>query len=137
MRDIIRKHREFILYGLCGIPTVASNLAVFFVLTNLAVDISTAVCNALAVLASILVAYFSNKLFVFHSKRDNRIDTFKEFFSFLSSRLVTGTLEVVLMVVLVDFLKLGEYEPWVKLGAMVVVIMLNYIISKKIIFKES
>lgn len=134
MREFLRKHRELILYGICGVPTVASNFITYFVLA--ALNISTAVCAFVAMMVSIVVAYVINKIWVFHSRKSRKLEVFKEFVSFLSCRLLSGSVEVVIMVVFVDICRFVDYEPMIKLGATAVVVILNYLASKKIIFRE-
>jgi len=134
MREFLKKHRELILYGMCGIPTIAANFGVYFVMA--AFDISTVMCAFVAMFSSIVVAYLTNKIWVFHTKRNKKRDALKEFVSFLTCRILTGCLEVVLLVVLVDMMNLERHEAITKLCVTVVVIALNYFASKKFIFRE-
>ena len=57
--------------------------------------------------------------------------------SFLTCRILTGCLEVALLVVLVDMMNLERYETVIKLCATVSVVALNYFASKRFIFKEN
>lgn len=134
MKAFLKKHREIILYGICGIPTVAANFGTYFVMA--AFNISTIMCAFVAMFASVVVAYLTNKVWVFHTKRNKKRDAFKEFVSFLTCRLLTGCLEVVLLVVFVDLMDLEQYETVIKLCATLIVIALNYFASKRFIFKE-
>lgn len=134
MKAFFKKYHELILYGLCGVPTVAANFAVYFVMA--AFNISTVFCAFVAMLASVVVAFFTNKIWVFHTKRHRKRDVFKEFVTFLSCRLLSGMVEVVIMVVFVDLLRLSDYETIIKLCATVVVIILNYFASKCLIFRD-
>ena len=134
MRAFLKKHHTLVLYAACGVPTVAANLVVYFVMVSF--DIMTAISCIVAVLASILVAYFTNKIWVFHIKRNRKRDVFKEFIAFLSFRLLSGTFEVVAMVVFVDLLHMGKYEACIKFAATGIVIIINYIAAKKIVFRD-
>ena len=135
MKAFLKKHHELILYGICGVPTVAANFVTYFVMA--AFGISTIMCALAATLASVVVAYLTNKVWVFHTKRNKKRDAFKEFVAFLTCRLLTGCLEVVMLVVCVDFLELDSYETFIKLCATLVVIALNYFASKIFIFKDN
>ena len=135
MKAFLKKHHELVLYGICGVPTIAANFVTYFVMA--AFHISTVMCALAATLASVAVAYMTNKVWVFHTKRNKKRDAFKEFVSFLTCRLLTGFMEVVLLVVCVDMLKLEAYETFIKLCVTIFVIALNYFASKKLIFKDN
>ena len=134
MIAFIKKYREMILYMLCGIPTVASNFGVYFIMANL--NISTVICGIVAQLASIVVAYITNRMVVFQNKHHGKKAVLKEFMWFLILRLLSGTIDVVAMVVFVDKLGWVEYEFWVKVCATIFVITSNYVASKCIVFKD-
>ncbi len=135
MKSFLKKHHELIMYGLSGIPTVLSNFGTYFLLANL--KLSTAICAFVAMCVSILVAYITNKFFVFHTKRSRRLELFMEFVSFVSCRLLSGSVEVVIMVVTVDLFMLTEHEAFIKVCATIIVILLNYVASKRLVFKQN
>lgn len=135
MKAFLTKHHEMVLYGICGVPTVAVNFLVYFVMASF--EIRTVICAFAAMIASIVVAYFTNKIWVFHMKRNRKRDAFKEFVEFVFCRMLSGLLEVSIMVSCVDMLRLDEYETCIKLVATVVVIILNYVASKMFIFKDN
>lgn len=130
--------KEFVLYALFGILTVAANIGTFMGLRHL--DVSTGVANALAWLFSVLVAYTTNRIWVFKSTSDNII---KEFGTFAFYRLLTGVLDEIIVVSLVEMTgspspRLSDklWELLVKTGSNIIVIILNYIFSKKRIFTD-
>lgn len=96
---------------------------------------NTLQANATALIISILFAYITNKIFVFGSKTDSVKEIFREFFSFLACRLGTGALDMAFMYVFVDIL--GFYDILMKILSNVIVIILNYIFSKLIIFAKN
>lgn len=79
-------------------------------------------------MCSVLFAYVTNRKWVF-----TKIGLFKEILSFLGMRLGTGAIDLVLMFVFADFLE-GN-DMYVKIASNFVVIVLNYIVSKFLIFK--
>lgn len=128
--------REFVLYALFGILTVAANIAVFMGLRH--VGVATGAANAAAWLASVVVAYITNRVWVFHSTVSNVI---REFATFAFYRLMTGILDEVIVVTLVEmtgspFASVpGKFwELCVKVSSNIIVIILNYVFSKKRIF---
>ncbi|MDX5667183.1 GtrA family protein, partial [Clostridioides difficile] len=92
------------------------------------------VANALAWILAVLFAYVTNKFFVFESKRIEIKFLFKEFLSFVSFRLLSGVVEMLIMYVMIDLLFVNDVI--VKVFTNIVVIVLNYLFSKMIIFKN-
>ena len=130
--------KEFVLYALFGILTVAANIGSFMGLRH--IEVSTEIANAVAWLASVLVAYTTNRIWVFKSTSDNIL---KEFGTFAFYRLLTGVLDEIIVVSLVEMTgpptpRFSDklWELLVKTGSNIIVIILNYIFSKKRIFTE-
>ncbi len=134
MIAFIKKYREMILYMLCGIPTVVTNFGVYFIMANF--NISTVICGIAAQLASIVVAYITNRMVVFQNKHHGKKAVFKEFIWFLSFRVLSGAIDVVALVVLVDKLGFAQHEFLIKVCATIFVIIFNYVASKCVIFKD-
>ena len=140
-REKLRRYpdlKEFVLYALFGILTVAANIGTFMGLRH--IEVSTEIANAVAWLASVLVAYTTNRIWVFKSTSDNIL---KEFGTFAFYRLLTGVLDEIIVVSLVEMTgspspRLSDkfWELLVKTGSNIIVIILNYIFSKKRIFTE-
>ena len=123
------RFRELIRYGIIGVCTTAVNFAVFFLLRPvLQVDAA----NVIAIVSSVLFAYITNKLFVFRSRAKNFKALIAECGSFFSSRAFTMMLEfagvAALRFIILDW--------QAKIIFNVVVIVLNYILSKKIVFRD-
>lgn len=98
------------------------------------------VANVLSWVCAVSFAYITNKLFVFQSKSWKREIVVKEFGLFISSRLFTGVVEMV-MVPLCVYLGMNQsifgIEGAVsKIFISVIVIILNYICSKLFVFKK-
>lgn len=86
--------------------------------------------NAVAWFLSGLFAYITNRKYVFNS---SSAEIFKEALSFFSSRLVTGLLDMFFMCFFVNF---NLYDVLFKIVVNVIVVILNYILSKLIVFKN-
>lgn len=91
---------------------------------------STIIAWALAV----LFAYITNRKWVFHSEAKSDKEIIREVISFYGCRVVTGIVDWACMFVLVELLAWNDV--FVKFSANVLVIILNYIASKVVIFKK-
>lgn len=127
------KYKEVVLYLVFGGLTTLINIVVYAVCARW-LGLDTLQANASALTISILFAYITNKLFVFESKTDTMKEVFREFFSFIACRLGTGALDMVFMFVSVDIL--GFYDVAMKVLSNIIVIVLNYVFSKLVIFAK-
>ncbi|HBG7262476.1 TPA: GtrA family protein [Clostridioides difficile] len=130
---ILKKHRETILYLFFGAFTTLVNIVSYLFFTRV-ILFNFMVANALAWILAVLFAYVTNKFFVFESKRIEIKFLLKEFFSFISFRLLSGAVEMLIMYVMIDLLFVNDVI--VKVFTNIVVIALNYLFSKMIIFKN-
>lgn len=137
--DIYRNHLEGMRYLVFGALATVINLGVKFLLLFTILDASNEFQLQAAVIISWIVAcifaYFTNRVLVFKSKSDKIL---KEAVSFVTARLVTLGMEMVIMFFFVTLLGLDS-NLWVAVWsvfAQVVVILSNYIFSKLIIFKK-
>ena len=124
--------REFILYALFGVGTTAVDYAVFFPLYRTELNIHIA--NTIAWVAAVIFAYITNKIFVFRSKTRRSGALALEIAEFFGGRLLTLALQELIVVLLYDILCVNEYI--VKIVASVVVIIINYVICRIVVFKK-
>ena len=137
--DLYKKYEEIINYLIIGVLTTVVNLAVKYALLFTVLNASDATQLQIAVVSSWVVAcifaYITNRKIVFKSKSKKIL---KEFTAFVSARLFTLFLEMLIMFVFVTLLKLNS-NLWVviwSLVAQIVVIVVNYVLSKLVIFKK-
>ncbi len=137
--DLYKKYEEIINYLIIGVLTTVVNLAVKYALLFTVLNASDATQLQIAVVISWVVAcifaYITNRKIVFKSKSKKIL---KEFTAFVSARLFTLFLEMLIMFVFVTLLKLNS-NLWVvvwSLVAQIVVIVVNYMLSKLVIFKK-
>ena len=129
------KYREVLMYllfgGLTTILSVFVRLVLFHTLCNpdkaLDVQIATIISNVVG----IMFAYVTNRLFVFESKNKNKV---KEASSFVLGRLSTLFMDMGIMFLGVSIFHWNE--TIVTLTSQVLVIVLNYVISKLFVFKK-
>lgn len=137
--ELYKKYEEIINYLIIGVLTTIVNLAVKYALLFTVLNASDATQLQIAVVISWIVAclfaYITNRKIVFKSKSTKIL---KEFIAFVSARLFTLILEMLIMFIFVTLLKLNS-NLWVviwSIVAQVVVIVVNYILSKLVIFKK-
>lgn len=92
------------------------------------------IATSFAWIVAVLFAYWTNRTFVFKSRITDKAGIWKEFFSFVGARVVTGGMELVIMYVMVDMVHVDDMIS--KFICNVVVIISNYIFSKLWIFKK-
>lgn len=147
-----KKLKEFIMYIIFGVLTTAvswGTYAVFIKLFNNNVFVS----NLLSWVCAIVFAYITNKLWVFESKSWNVELVAKEATAFVASRGVTGVIEIVCVPLLTkigfDNIFYNILEKWniqfsilltkgiySKIALSFIIIMLNYVFSKLVVFKN-
>ena len=130
MKNIIQKNKEIIMYLVFGVLTTVVNIVVYYIFSNL-LHMNYLFSNAMAWFLSVLFAYVTNRKYVFDSKNNQII---KEAISFFCSRLATGIMDMVLMWFLVNFNIVNDVVA--KVVVNVIVVILNYILSKLVVFKK-
>lgn len=125
--------KELILYAVFGVLTTAVNIGSFYLmLTFLHVEENLA--NNIAIVLSVLFAYFTNKNFVFHTKFKDFGSNVIEFCRFILGRLFTMAIESIGCALLFKYCPI---PPIVSKSIMtVIVIILNFFISKFFAFKK-
>ncbi len=134
MKSVFQRYKELISYIVWGAATTGVNYAVYFLCTNL-LHINYLVSNGFAWMAAVAFAFFVNKLFVFRSVSWNKKVVLAELWKFVSARIASGVLEFVLLFLFVDVA--GIPDGPVKIAVGVIIVILNYIVSKLAIFKAA
>lgn len=130
---LFAKYKQTILYLIFGVlSTIVNILTYVFCTRNL--NIEFLISNWIAWIVAVLFAYTTNKFFVFESKEINIKFLIKELSSFVSCRLLSGIIEMILMYTMISLMSLNDFI--VKIITNVVVVILNFIFSKLIIFKN-
>ena len=121
--------RELILYVVFGAFTFFVNLISYFFFESV-LGINYLVSNIIAWFLSVLFAYITNRIWVFESKSPNIL---KECGLFFGGRIFSGAVDTFLMYLFIDVLFIGDAIS--KIIVQIIVIVLNYIFSKLIVFK--
>ncbi|MBQ7964696.1 MAG: GtrA family protein [Ruminococcus sp.] len=142
------KFHEIIMYLIFGVLTTVVSWVSYAVFTTFIPTISfwgitidlTTTSNVLSWICAVVFAYITNKIWVFESKSWKPSVAFKEFWLFVSSRLVTGVIEWVGLPLLIKIgfnqSILGIEGMLAKILVSVIVVILNYVLSKLFIFKN-
>ena len=133
LKQLWKKHKELILYVFFGGCTTLINIISYFACREL-MHLPVVPADVLAWVVSVIFAYVTNKLFVFESKSWRLMLVLKEGAAFLAARVFSLGVDVAILYVTVTVL--GWWELPMKVLANVVVIVINYIFSKWIIFRK-
>lgn len=139
MISLIKKYKEIITYLVFGVMTTAVNFIVYSLCVG-ALSIEMTASNAIAWVVAVAFAFVTNKLFVFGSRTRSVSGVAYEAFTFVGARLLSGVLEVFCPTMLVfiglDAQLFGVDGFVAKVVVSVVVIILNYVFSKLIVFRK-
>lgn len=124
---------EMISYIVFGVLTTAVNVLSFGLLRSL-LHWDLLVANTIAWILSVAFAFITNKLYVFKSKSFEAILFRRELATFVGARLLSLGVDTLGMLLLVNVL---IWNDWLaKIIMNVIVIIINYVLSKRIIFKD-
>lgn len=127
------KYKEVLLYLFFGGLTTIISIFTFWVF-NIKFDMNVLVANVLSWFIAVLFAFFTNRVWVFTSKTNSVIEFAKQMVSFFGARVATLVVEQMILFIFVT--KMGYSSIAVKIIAQIIVVILNYITSKLIVFKN-
>ena len=134
IEKIIKKFltKEIIVYAIFGVLTTIVNLGSFYIFTNI-LKWEENISNIIAITLAVLFAYITNKDLVFHSEAENKKEKINEFLKFIAGRAFTMVVEFIGC-----FLLFMTPIPQMisKLAVTVIVVILNFFISKFFAFKK-
>lgn len=141
MPEFLKKHKSVILYILFGGLTTVVDWSISFLLYYLWGDAIEATpillhgANVIAWVAAVAFAYITNRIWVFESKRRGLLPILGEIVAFAGGRVLTLLLQEAIMAVFCTWLGFNEYL--FKIIAAVLVVILNYFISKLVVFRKT
>lgn len=128
--SIYHKNEEIWNYLIVGGLTTVVSIGSYSIFIKTC-SLNYILSNILSWILALIFAYFTNRWFVF---RSNNKDMVNEFIKFSGSRVITLVVETVTLMVLIDLIMFDEL--WSKVIGQIIVVVLNYIISKLLVFKE-
>ena len=133
--NLYKEYDEMINYLIVGGLTTVVSLGTYYFCVYTFLNPNNAfqlqIANIISWISCVTFAYFTNRIFVFKSKRTDKL---KEAISFYGSRIATLLLEMGIMFVFVTILHFND--KIIKLVAQVVITILNYVLSKLLIFRK-
>ena len=133
MKTLLEKYRDVIVYLVFGVLTTVVNYIVYLPCYNV-LGLSGSVSNAIAWVGAVAFAYLTNKPFVFRSHDWSAKTVIPELTKFVGCRVGSGVVETAIIFLTVDLL--GWNGNVMKLLTSVLVVVLNYIGSKLLVFKK-
>lgn len=127
------KYKEVLLYLIFGGLTTVVSLVSFWVCTY-PLHINVLISNVISWICAVSFAYVTNAKWVFEAKPASAGEALKQCVSFFAGRLATLGVEEAILFVFVTLLH-GN-EMLVKVIAQIVVVVLNYVVSKLFVFKK-
>jgi putative flippase GtrA len=118
------------MYGIFGALTTVINLVVYKLLVDTGINYMAA--TTISFSFAIAFAFFTNRKWVFESNTNGFQKVCCECFKFLLARLGTYILELLLLILMIEALSLGKFVS--KAVATSVIIILNYVLSKLLVF---
>lgn len=129
IKDRSKKHRELVVYLICGFLTFVVSMVVYALLSEV-FRINVLVANIITWIIAVYFAFSVNRKFVFKSNGNFT----SELIQFYLGRVVTLVVEQAMLYIFIIRLMFNNMA--IKSIAQVVIIILNYIISKFIVFKK-
>lgn len=127
MKDLINKYKEVISYLFFGVCTTVINFIAFYFFEKF---ITHEIANIFAWAISVTFAFITNKLFVFKTKGFSM----KEVSGFLGARVLSLVIDEGLLILAVNVLLMNAMISKIVINFLVIAI--NYILSKFLIFKK-
>ena len=133
LKALMVRYRDVIVYLVFGVLTTVVNYIIYLPCYN-GLGLSGSVSNAIAWVGAVAFAYLTNKPFVFRSHDWSAKTVIPELTKFVGCRVGSGVVETAIIFLTVDLL--GWNGNVMKLLTSVLVVVLNYIGSKLLVFKK-
>lgn len=133
IRTLVEKYWDILAYLFFGVLTTVVNYVVYLPCYNV-LHLSAVASNGIAWVVAVAFAYLTNKPFVFKSHDWSSKTVIPELGKFVGCRIGSGLAETLILLLAVDILGWNG-NIW-KLLTNVLVVILNYIGSKLLVFRN-
>ena len=133
IRKLFLRYYDLIMYLIFGVMTTAVNYLVYLPCFNM-LGLSASVSNMISWVVSVAFAFLTNKPFVFRSHDWSAKVVWPELVKFVGCRVGSGVMETVILFLTVDTLRWNG-NIW-KLVTSVLVVVVNYVGSKLLVFRK-
>lgn len=127
------RNKEVLLYLLFGGLTTLVSLITFW-LFHIVLGINELIANIISWIFAVSFAFFTNRIWVFNAPTETFEAFLKQLVSFFGGRLATLGAEELILYVFIT--RLGLNAMLIKLVAQIVIIVLNYVVSKIFVFRK-
>lgn len=133
IKGLYIKYKEIANYLIFGVLSTVVNFVTYYITARM-IGIDEVISSGISWFCSVLFAYITNKIFVFESKTHGVMEFIREMVSFFLARIVSGALcDVGTFALMVKVLNINDIIA--KIVTQVMVVIVNYIFSKLIIFR--
>ena len=133
LQPFYKKYKEQLLYLFFGGCTFLVSIFSYAIM-NRGFGINELIANVISWILAVIFAFFTNRIWVFQSPTQGLVPFLRQMLNFFAGRL--ATLGVEELIILIFITMLGFKSMVIKVIAQIVVIILNYVISKVWIFKK-
>ena len=134
IKGLYLEYKEIINYLIFGGLSTVVNFVSYFIAARI-LKIDEVASSAISWFCAVLFAYITNRLFVFENKSNTKKGILKEIISFFAFRVLSGILcDVGTFALMVKVFNINDIIS--KIVTQIMVIIVNYIFSKFIIFKK-
>ena len=134
VRKLIEKYWDILSYLFFGVLTTVVNYIIYLPCYNI-LGLSATVSNMISWVVAVAFAYLTNKPFVFKSHDWSAKTGVPELTKFVGCRLGSGVMETAIIFVTVDLLSWDGNV--MKLVTSVLVVIINYVASKLVVFRKN
>ncbi len=159
LKQMYLKHKQVILYLLFGMVTTVASLGACFITLKVGVlfihdengdptELLDVIGSTVQWIAGVLVAFITNKKWVFTYAEHGKMSTAKQFTKFAGGRVITYFVEVFINLGAIAAFEALGYKPfaligisvtarvWAKIISSFIVVIANYFLSKLFVFKK-
>lgn len=133
LNPFYKKNKEVLLYLFFGGLTFLVSV-ISYAYFNVTLGINELVANIISWVLAVAFAFFTNRIWVFQAPTETVSQFLMQLIRFFMGRVATLVVEEVILLVFITIL--GFNSMAVKVIAQVIVIVLNYIISKLVVFRK-
>ena len=133
IKETLKKHKDVVPYLFFGVCTTIVNVIVYWIAAYF-ISAGVMISTLSAWVGAVLFAYVTNRKWVFHSEAQTPKEILSEMVSFFICRLATGFVDWMCMLIFVE--KLNINDMFIKVTANILVIILNYIASRMVVFRR-
>lgn len=134
IKGLYFNYKEIVNYLVFGGLATLVNFISYYIFARV-IGIDEVISSGLSWLCSVIFAYITNKIFVFESETKSKRQLLKECASFFLARIISGILcDVGTFALMVRVFNINDIFS--KIVTQVMVVIVNYIFSKFIVFRK-